>query len=263
VSEESGQPYNYMAIYSMMLLLFILIFLTVTGIIVPLFVRLQQRGIILGPKRANHLLYFGCIGAGFMLFEIAMVQKFILFLGKPIYSLAVVLFSLLVFTGIGAWLSDRIRKSTDKLEDKPSRGLRLTSSLVSDTRSRVYITPGPGMFIAAIAALIVIFALLLTPLFNALIGLNIFWRCVLAIILLAPMGLLLGFPFPLGIRMLGDDGAELIPYAYGLNGALGVLGSVVSLILALIYGFSFSILIAVFLYLLAGAAAISNPKRAE
>ena len=94
--------------------------------------------------------------------------------------------------------------------------------------------------------------------FNALIGLGIFWRCLLAIILLAPVGLLLGFPFPLGIRMMGDDGAELIPYAYGLNGAFGVLGSVMALVLALMFGFSFNVLLGVGLYGIAAASAVGH-----
>ena len=90
-----------------------------------------------------------------MLFEIAMIQKFILFLGPPIYSLAVVLFSLLVFTGLGAWLSDLTGKQG--------------------------VHPTPAVFIISLAALIAIFTVLLTPLFNVLIGLHIFWRCFTAI----------------------------------------------------------------------------------
>jgi hypothetical protein len=237
ISDAIGQPYNYMAIFTLMLLLFILVFLTVVGIFIPLFTTIRPRGIALNSLRIRQLLYFTLIGGAFMLFEISMIQKFILFLGPPIYSLAVVLFSLLVFTGIGAWISDWLiwRGSA----------------------------PRPALYIVCIAASIIIFALLLTPLFKALIGLPIFWRCVVAIVLLAPMGILLGFPFPSGIRWLGEEGRYLIPYAYGLNGAFSVLGSVAALILALTYGFSFNIFLAVILYLLAALASIVRPMHKQ
>jgi len=235
ISDESGQPYNYMAIFTLMVLLFMVIFLTITGIFLPLFITLRRRRVGLDNRRVNLLFYFALIGVAFMLFEIAMIQKFILFLGPPIYSLAVVLFSLLVFTGIGAWLSDRIARNRPTLK--------------------------PAVFIIALSAVIVIFAFFLTPLFNALIGLPILLRCTLAVMLLAPLGLLLGFPFPLGIRLLGLGGEDLIPYAYGLNGAFSVLGSVVALILALTYGFTFNVFIAVALYLLAAVASRNNPTK--
>jgi hypothetical protein len=222
-----------MAIFTLMVLLFMVIFLTIVGIFIPLFITLRRRGTGLDNRRINLLLYFALIGGAFMLFEIAMIQKFILFLGPPIYSLAVVLFSLLVFTGMGAWLSDRVARNRAVLN--------------------------PALFIIALSALIVIFAFFLTPLFNALIGLPIFLRCIIAVTLLAPLGLLLGFPFPLGIRLLGLGGEDLIPYAYGLNGAFSVLGSVVALILALTYGFTFNVFIAVALYLLAAVASLNNP----
>jgi len=257
ISDAVGQPYNYMAIFTLMLLLIVLVVLTVLCIVFPLFLNLRRRGMKLGMRRGRHLLYFALIGAAFMLFEIAMIQKFILFLGSPIYSLAVVLFSLLVFTGIGAWLSDRIGKRgkvTDKLEDP----------LVGATQSDGAIQPKPWKYIIAISILILIFAFLLTPMFKAMIGLSIFWRCLTAIVLLAPMGLLLGFPFPSGIRMLSEnydgesDGAALIPYAYGLNGALSVLGSVAALILALCFGFQFNIYLGIILYLCAAGVSFNK-----
>lgn len=185
------------------------------------------RGRLLRRDAATHaaLLYFACLGAGFMLVEVVLVQKCLLFLGYPVYSLAVVLFSLLVFSALGSAATRRL--GGDRL------GARLRGLL------------------ALVAALVVAAVLTLSPLFSALASLPRPARIALTILLLAPLGLAMGTPMPAGIRLLAGRRAELIPWAWGVNGAASVFGSVAALGLALGVGFNAALLVGAGLYLLA------------
>jgi predicted membrane-bound spermidine synthase len=171
------------------------------------------------------LLCFGSLGAGFILVEVALVQKCILFLGHPVYSLSVVLFSLLVFSGLGSALSGRLGPQ------------ELPRAL-------------PRLFVT-VAALIVAYVALLSPAFHALVQLGRAPRIALCVALLAPLGLAMGAPMPTAIRMLADRAPRLIPWAWGVNGAASVLGSVAALALAIVSGFDQTLLAGAALYLVA------------
>jgi hypothetical protein len=151
------------------------------------------------------LLYFGLIGLGFLLVEIPLAQRFILFLGQPVYGLTVVLFAVLFFSGLGSLASGRL----------PHR--------------------------AALAALILVvlaYPLLLPRLFDLFLGYAFGMRVVVATLALAPLGFLLGVPFPRGIGWLEQRAGGLIPWAWGVNGAASVVASVGAALLALSLGFS-------------------------
>lgn len=197
--------------------------LTLVFILGPLAV---ARGRVLaagtGAKLAC-LLYFACLGLGFIILEVVLVQKCILFLGHPVYSLAVVLLSLLGFSGAGSFLSGRI----------------------ADERLRAALPQA----LVLVAGLVVAYVLALSPVFYALVQLGRPYRIAIAIVLLAPLGLVMGMPMPIGVRVLARESPELIPWAWGVNGAASVMGSVAALAMALLAGFSQAMLVAAALYL--------------
>jgi hypothetical protein len=175
-----------------------------------------------GGARPGWLLYFGCLGAGFIVVEVALVQKCILFLGHPTYSLAVVLFSLLLSSGVGSRLSGAF---------PPSR-----------LRHRLALVLGAVTVLAAAASLV------LSPLFDALVHLDRPWRIAVAVASVAPLGVAMGMPLPGAVRLLAREAPQIIPWAWGLNGAASVMGSVAALAIALAAGFDQALLAAAALY---------------
>ncbi len=181
-----------------------------------------------GPGWAAWLTYFGALGAGFMLLEVALLQHFVLLLGHPVYSLTVTLFSLLLGTGIGSLLSRRI----------------------PDARVK-------AVTIRALAG--VLFVALLAPgLLPRLIDLAIPWplavRIVVAGMTLLPIGILLGMPLPGGMRMLAARRPDMIAWGWGMNGAFSVIGATLAVFIAMNWGFSTSLFTAAGVY---GAAALT------
>lgn len=154
----------------------------------------------------SYILYFGLIGFGFMLVEIPLIQRFILFIGQPAYSLAVVLFSLLLFSGIGSQLSPK---------------LSLKKAL------------------AALALLLIIIPILLPGIFGLTIGLPFLSRLLITVIILFPIGFLMGIPFSGGILWMRNISASptMIPWVWAVNGAASVVASVLAALLAISLGF--------------------------
>jgi len=164
------------------------------------------------------LFLFLLLGMGFMVIEISLIQKFGLFLGHPVLSLAVLLFSLLGGAGLGSLWSGRL------LSDKIRKSLSRTSILIA--------------FIA------IGYAFLLPLLFNKLLGLDLPIRILISILSMVPLSFFMGFPFPLGIRMLKDKGMENnIPWMWGINGVGSVFGSALTLVVAISLGFTEALLI--------------------
>lgn len=175
-------------------------------------------------SKMSALLYFACLGAGFMMVEIAMIQKFILFLGHPVYSLAVVLFSLLMFSGLGSYASGRF---------EPTK--------LGSTLKKILI---------ALAALVGIYIIVLPPIFYGLVHLARPLRILIAVALIGPLATLMGMPMPTAIRMLSQKMPELIPWAWGVNGAASVMGSVAALVVAILTGFNQALILGASIYLL-------------
>lgn len=186
--------------------------------------------------RVAFLLYFACLGAGFIVAEIVLIQKCVLFLGHPAYALTVVLFSLLLFSGIGSALSGRLGDAG------LARHLRWV--------------------LLAVAGLVVLVVLTFSPLFYALVHLDTAWRILVTVLALAPLGLAMGMPMPSGIRLLRAHDPGLIPWAWGVNGAASVLGSVGAVALAMLVGFDAALLVAAGLYLLGLALVWRRATRA-
>jgi len=171
---------------------------------------------LLGSGWPWWLAYFGLLGAGFMLVEVALLQRFVLLLGHPVYSLTVTLFSLLLGTGVGSFLSRRIGESRVRA--------RLLSALIG----------------VAVLGLVAIVAL--PPIIRAAIGATLPARIGLVVALLFPAGLLMGIPLPAGVRLLARRQPDLLPWAWAMNGALSVLGATLAVFIAMNWGFSIALL---------------------
>jgi hypothetical protein len=212
--------------YGPLVLLAVLLVATVLAvlcIIVPLYLRRADvRGI---TGRGVSLGYFACLGIAFMLVEIPLMQRLTLLLGHPIYALSVVLFALLVFAGCGSLISSRLRAA--------SAGTYLR-----------------GVLLVLIVVLCV-YNFMVPTFVSRFIGLRTWGRIAIAVATLLPVGLLLGMPLPLGMRVLSGRAPKLIPWVWGVNGACSVFASLFALALAMTVGFTWTMAVGTAAYLLA------------
>ena len=200
-------------------------------VILPLILHWQKQA----PGSATHgqggvLGYFGLVGFAFIVVEIALLQRFTLFLGHPSYSLLVILFSLLLTTAIGAYVSSRF----------PIASL-----------GRVILIGG-----SILAALAVIGAYVLPSILHAAIGASLPARIALTIVLVSPSGVVMGAMVPSMVRILSDANSPLVPWGWGANGATSVIGTVIATVLAIYAGFSTTFLVGALGYL--GSGVLGN-----
>jgi spermidine synthase len=171
--------------------------------------------LVLGTRLPAHpgvrgfLLFFLFIGAGYILIEVALIQKFVLFLGHPTYALTVVIFSMLVSSGLGSFASRR---------------------LIGGDEGRLIKLLGVGALMAASLGGIT------GPLLTALVGLPIPLKVLITVALIAPLGFVMGMPFPTGLRRLEQWHAPSVRWAWSLNAASSVLGSVGAMVCAIYLG---------------------------
>jgi hypothetical protein len=196
-------------------------------ILLPLLKLGRQAG-----QRCWTLSYFGSLGIGFMLVELSLIHRFILFLGTPVYAAATVISILLIFSGIGSHLSSRFRVSVGLL----TRSCTLT------------------------AGLLVIYSLLLPLFLEKTVYLPFTGRIALTLLLLAPAGLAMGFPFPLGLRLLNQRQQAALPWAWGINGCLSVVSAALTVVLAAELGFTMVFWFAACAYAVAAASCLYNGK---
>jgi len=194
----------------------------------------KKAGISKCPLRYRFMLYFACLGMGFMFIEVTLIQKFILFLGHPVYSFSVVLSSLLVFAGLGSLYTTRFCQGA------------VTSKL--------------SIIIGSLVALVLIYSFVLTKLSYFFLGWDLTARFAVSALLLAPLGFLMGMPFPIGIRLADSTDTKLVPWSWAVNGCLSVVSSVLSVIIALSFGFSVVLRCAAVVYLLAMLAMQRGPR---
>jgi predicted membrane-bound spermidine synthase len=191
----------------------------------------SSRGGLRAPGRWSFLVYFAALGLGFIMVEMVLLQRFTLFLGQPIYTLAVVLAGLLISTGAGSYVTSGLRDS-----------------------SKWSFVP----IIAAILGALGVMALLTPYVLLAALGLGLPWRVLISLLLIAPLGFVLGMPFPKGLRAVGVVAPALVPWAWGVNGFFTVIGSIAAVILGMAFGFRFVLGVAAVCYLF-GLAAITLP----
>lgn len=192
-------------------------------ILAPLFLGRRERV----PSRLllGTVLYFGGVGLGFIFVEIALIQMLIPALGDPVYAVSTVLFTVLLATGTGSFLSGRF----------------------------ALVEKGGPSVILLVPALIVLYAFLLGEAGGAISGLG-GARYALALFFLFPLGAAMGVPFPAGMRLLGRRRAGIIPWAWCVNGSFSVVGSVGVMMAAMAWGFTVVLVIAAASYLVASAA---------
>jgi hypothetical protein len=175
--------------------------------------------------------YFFTLGLAFLFVEMAFIQKLILFLSHPLYSIAVVLAGFLVFAGIGSGLSEAIGRRFGN-----AAAIRLA--------------------VVGIVLLSAAYLLALPPLFEAWIAFADPVRIALSLGLIAPLAVCMGMPFPLGLRQLADGAPGFVPWAWGLNGFASVVSTALATLLAIELGFSAVLTLALLLYL--GAAIMAR-----
>lgn len=215
---------GYLVIF---LTLFIAILTSLLLILGPLI--FLRRGKIPQQNRIKHVYvlgYFFSIGMGFLMMEIAFMQKFTLFLHRPVFSAAAILAAFLIFAGAGSACSGYFRSRYGRQD-----AVWLISFLI--------------------ALLSVITLWILPIVFNWGSQLSMPTKFVLSIGLIAPLAFFMGMPMPLALSSLSDHAENLIPWAWGINGCASVISSVLSAILAMQFGFSSLIVIAAVLYFVA------------
>jgi hypothetical protein len=188
-----------------------------------------------GPGRQSPvpLLYFVAVGLGYILVEIAFIQRFVLFLGHPTYALTVVIFLLMLSSGAGSLFS------------------------------RVWLPRAEMGWMPLILVVAVLLAdvLFLPSRLAALVGLAFGYRLLVSAILLVPLGFVMGMPFPTGLRALSAQGTSQfgksdpsdnsVEWAWAMNAAASVLGSVLAMVIAIQFGLTSTLACGAAAYLLA------------
>jgi spermidine synthase len=213
-------PVGYYVLY---ILLFVCGGMCVTCILLPLWF-FQRRGLEVAGVFPL-LLFFACLGCGYMTFEVGAMQVLNVYVGDPAYSLALVLAGLLVASGIGAAISVRLTRLS---------ALRVISLATCAI---------PVVIMAWLA-----FARVVHPL---TMQLALGARAAIVLVGLLPVGILLGMPFPTAVRDLEKLYPRFIAWAWGVNGLTSVLASIVAIVAAMRMGFTFVVCISAATYLLA------------
>ncbi len=176
---------------------------------------------------AAFVLYFSCLGAGFMFIEIPLMQRFVLLLASPIYSISVVLAALLASTGLGSFLIPYFQKWI-----KVDKDLVLVMSF--------------GVF-----SYILFLLALGSQIINWCLPLPFIGRVIFVGALIVPIGVMLGVFFPIGLRMVSASAPMNIPWAWGINSGFSVLGGILAIIIGQFVGFKFILISGSCLYLIA------------
>jgi hypothetical protein len=207
--DQGTVTFNMEAVSTLGRLLITVVGLTLLCIVVPLVLTADRT-----PLRgaAHHFVYFAGIGLGFMLVEISQMQRLVVFLGHPTYGLSVVLFTLLLSSGLGSWSTSRIG------------GSDLTASMV----------------LVGLLVLLVAFGFATPSLLQTFAASATAVRIAIAVAMLFPLGLVMGTAFPIGMRAAAARAPALAPWLWGINGATSVCASVLAVAVALTAGISAS-----------------------
>jgi len=192
------------------------------------------------------LVYFVLIGLGYIIVEITLIQRFVLYLGHPVYALTVVVFLMLLSSGLGSILSSRW----------------------IGTPTRAWIP------ILSVVALVAVFIIVLPPILQTTVGWPFALKLLTCAALLVPLGFLMGMPFPTGLRAMAPKATAIadaevgvavdggrVEWAWALNAASSVLGSVLAIMIAIQWGLTVTLIVAAITYL--AAAALSPTFRGE
>jgi hypothetical protein len=217
------------------LLLFLVAFsVTASVILIILPLLVYRRRKIPTHKTLSSILFFTAIGLAYISIEMATIQRFSLFLGHPVLSMACIMSTFLCVSGIGSLFSNKWKAAPRK------------------------------MIIMAVLAILLLVAghILVVPgLQVRWLHLALPWRVALSVLLIAPLAFCMGMFFPTGIRRLATINSEALPWACAANGSASVVGSVCSILVAIQLGFSHVMLVGGLLYILAMLAATAGMFR--
>ncbi|WP_415405862.1 spermidine synthase [Sulfurovum sp. CS9] len=189
----------------------------------------EQNTMATSKKRV--LVYFFALGLGFLFLEIYFIQRFILFLSHPLYTIAVVLSSFLIFAGLGSNYSKHL------------------AALKGYRKSARYGIV--GIFVFGL-----FYVLTLDHIFGFLLTQTDSIKIAVSVVLIAPLAFAMGMPFPMGLSELGNHSESLIPWAWGVNGCASVISAVAATLVAIHFGFTVVMVMALLFYL---AAYLSFP----
>ena len=201
-------------------IVFVLLF-----VLVPL--RFSKIGREKGATAIPLLVYFSCLGAGFIILELVFIQKFMQLIGSPLHTYSTVIFTLLLAAGIGSG----------------------SSEMLGIESRRRWAVPFVGVLAAGLA-----FVALYPWLATLVLALPLGGRILASGVMIFPIGFLLGMPFPLGILAIANQPRGAIAWAWGMNGLFTVVGGLLSVPISIAFGFNVAILAALGLYALAFAA---------
>ncbi|MGD2249305.1 MAG: hypothetical protein PVF58_12935 [Candidatus Methanofastidiosia archaeon] len=216
---EKGAPsflYDMLAGFSVLILLFL---------VLP--VAIKRRLHFESVASVYLLPYFLFLGMGYILIQAVSIQRLTLFLGQPAYAFQVILCSMLVFSGIGSFITSRV------VNEKKTVKVVLVILLVTA----------------------VIYGLVLSPVIYGLMPNPISHKVVYSLLLLSPLYLVMGMPFPLGLRIISRKAEKDVVWMYAVNGGGSVIGSITGMILAFSFGFSYAFLAGACIY--GGALVVS------
>ncbi len=175
-----------------------------------------------GKSKTGIILYFSGIGLGYMFVEMVFIQRFILYFGNPVYSASAVITSLLIFSGIGSY----------------------HSKYFSFNRKRLII------LFSFIISMLIAYSIILTPILQNTIHLNLFLKLFIVFLLTAPLAFCMGIPFPAGLTQVSKTNTGAVPWAWGINGCISVISTALATIIAVEMGFTWVMLFAALAYCL-------------
>jgi len=186
--------------------------------------------------RSSFLLYFVCLGFGFIVLELIFIQIFMKLIGFPLYTYSTVLFTMLLSAGVGSLCSAALRIGPNRRWTLPFLGILIAGSVIL----AVY----PSIFQLALS-------------------LPVVGRILVAVAMIFPLGFFLGMPFPLGIMTLVGKPPGTVAWAWAMNAVFTVIGGYLSVVLSIFIGFQATVIVALSSYLVAFLAFYDMRRRAE
>jgi hypothetical protein len=210
-----------------------LVILTLLFIILP--IAFHQR-MDVSKSNALMLLFFLSIGIGYILIEATLIQKLVLFLGRPSYAFQVVLFTMLFFSGLGSLTTGVMIKREESI-----LGFLL-------------------LLLLSISLMVFLYSSLIQTFIFTFIHLNSAIKILLTVGLLAPPSFIMGMPFPMGLRLVSQTNPENVIWMYGVNSSGSVLASIIGMFVALVYGFSMALSLGAMMYFFALVTILFNRR---
>jgi predicted membrane-bound spermidine synthase len=176
------------------------------------------------PRKTSSMVYFACLGSGFIIFELVFIQIFMHFIGSPLYAYSTVIFVLLLAAGVGSHSSRFLRIDAVQRWTWPFVGILLSSTLILITHGAIS---------------------------HFFLGASLVVRVFVAAVMIFPLGFFLGMPFPLGILALQHQPRGAIAWAWALNGLFTVVGGLASVLMSIVLGFRLALIVAGAIYIVA------------